>query len=547
MGALTEAELDLALGADPTWRCGARASRTWPPSAGRSSACGPRLHVKYDTGMGRLGERDPDAVLALVDRVAADDRLDLAGRVDPLRHRGRARLGLLRRAAGAVRPARRAGARRAPGRRGARRQQRRHPARPGLPLRHGSLRDCDLRPRPLPGRPLRAGPRARARAALLRRRRQALPAGASAGYGRRWRAPADTLVGVLPIGYGDGVRRGLTTTARHWSVDAISVRRHDLDGQRHGRPRARARSRAGLAGGADRRSGRRADPRARRWRGGWRRSTTRSPAGSRPRVPRVHVDPRAGERADRRALGRGAGGRGPPARRSATRRAPGSSAARSATRRWAARSRDLDLAVSGDAREAAPGNRSRGRRPVFRLSAEFSTWRALAADGAWHVDVDRVRGDRVEADLALRDFTINAIAVPLAGRRPAARPAPRARRPRVPAAARRSPSAASPTTRSGILRAARIAAGLGLEIDEETEALAGAEAGQRRRARGRAPVRRAAADAHGRRPDQGPGAARSAGGDAVPAAGARGPPRRRAEPLPPPRRSRAHHRGARGA
>ena len=29
--------------------------------------------------MGRLGERDPDAVLALVDRVAADDRLDLAG------------------------------------------------------------------------------------------------------------------------------------------------------------------------------------------------------------------------------------------------------------------------------------------------------------------------------------------------------------------------------------------------------------------------------------------------------------------------------------
>jgi alanine racemase len=25
-----------------------------------------------------------------------------------------------------------------------------------------------------------------------------------------WRAPADTRVGVLPIGYGDGVRRGLT-------------------------------------------------------------------------------------------------------------------------------------------------------------------------------------------------------------------------------------------------------------------------------------------------------------------------------------------------
>jgi alanine racemase len=37
--------------------------------------------------------------------------------------------------------------------------------------------------------------------------------GASAGYGRRWRAPEDTWVGVLPIGYGDGVRRGLTNNA----------------------------------------------------------------------------------------------------------------------------------------------------------------------------------------------------------------------------------------------------------------------------------------------------------------------------------------------
>jgi alanine racemase len=39
------------------------------------------------------------------------------------------------------------------------------------------------------------------------------PEGASAGYGRRWRAPEDTWVGVLPIGYGDGVRRGLTNNA----------------------------------------------------------------------------------------------------------------------------------------------------------------------------------------------------------------------------------------------------------------------------------------------------------------------------------------------
>jgi alanine racemase len=37
--------------------------------------------------------------------------------------------------------------------------------------------------------------------------------GASAGYGRTWRAPRDTWVGVLPIGYGDGVRRGLSNNA----------------------------------------------------------------------------------------------------------------------------------------------------------------------------------------------------------------------------------------------------------------------------------------------------------------------------------------------
>ena len=39
------------------------------------------------------------------------------------------------------------------------------------------------------------------------------PAGESAGYGRSWRAPADTWVGVVPLGYGDGVRRALTNNA----------------------------------------------------------------------------------------------------------------------------------------------------------------------------------------------------------------------------------------------------------------------------------------------------------------------------------------------
>ena len=37
--------------------------------------------------------------------------------------------------------------------------------------------------------------------------------GDGAGYGRRWRAGEATWVGRVPIGYGDGWRRGLSTTA----------------------------------------------------------------------------------------------------------------------------------------------------------------------------------------------------------------------------------------------------------------------------------------------------------------------------------------------
>jgi alanine racemase len=39
---------------------------------------------------------------------------------------------------------------------------------------------------------------------------KAFAPGQSAGYGRTWTADRDTLVAVVPIGYGDGVRRGLS-------------------------------------------------------------------------------------------------------------------------------------------------------------------------------------------------------------------------------------------------------------------------------------------------------------------------------------------------
>ena len=50
--------------------------------------------------------------------------------------------------------------------------------------------------------------------------------GDSAGYGRRWRAPSERWVGVLPIGYGDGVRRGLSNNAEV----LVAERRYPLVG-----------------------------------------------------------------------------------------------------------------------------------------------------------------------------------------------------------------------------------------------------------------------------------------------------------------------------
>jgi alanine racemase len=60
--------------------------------------------------------------------------------------------------------------------------------------------------------------------------------GATAGYGRSWAAERDTCVGVLPIGYGDGVRRGLSNNAdvlvggrRHPLVGTVSMDNITID------------------------------------------------------------------------------------------------------------------------------------------------------------------------------------------------------------------------------------------------------------------------------------------------------------------------------
>jgi putative nucleotidyltransferase with HDIG domain len=76
---------------------------------------------------------------------------------------------------------------------------------------------------------------------------------------------------------------------------------------------------------------------------------------------------------------------------------------------------DLDLVVEGDVRAAAHRLARAMRGPAFELSEAFGAWRVMSADRSWQADLSPLRGGSLEADLALRDFTINAMAQPLDG------------------------------------------------------------------------------------------------------------------------------------
>ncbi len=230
MGALSARDLPRALdaGADvAVWRQGFRelCSRL---GAERGEVV--RVHVKHDSGMGRLGERDPATVLALAEACAADEHLALVGvwthfatadetdgrfldeqlaAFSPLAERVRAL------APGCVV----------------------HAANSAATLRdprtHFDMVRCGVA---LYGMdPFQGDPSERGLAPALELRSyvadvKRFGAGASAGYGRSWRAPRETWVGVLPIGYGDGVRRALSNNGevlvrgrRHPIVGTISM------------------------------------------------------------------------------------------------------------------------------------------------------------------------------------------------------------------------------------------------------------------------------------------------------------------------------------
>jgi alanine racemase len=204
LGALSPEELDIALAARAevvAWReafVDAVAARAAPGGG----AVG--VHVKLDTGMGRLGTRDPAEATRVADAVRAAPQLRLTGAMthfatsddDPEFMREQlARflpwadaLGTTRHAANSAATLGEPAARLDMVRCGI--------AIYGMDPFHHDPADHGLEP----------ALELISYVAEVKRTR----AGESAGYGRRFIAERDTWLATIPIGYGDGFRRGLT-------------------------------------------------------------------------------------------------------------------------------------------------------------------------------------------------------------------------------------------------------------------------------------------------------------------------------------------------
>ncbi len=134
---------------------------------------------------------------------------------------------------------------------------------------------------------------------------------------------------------------------------------------------------------------------------------------------------------------------------------------------------DVDIAIAGDSAAAAERLARVHRASRFPLSSAFGAWRLSGGTLPVQVDITPTQGGSLAADLALRDLTVNAMAIPVAG-------APELFDPhdgRTDLAARRLRAvgprafAADPVR---ILRLARLAEQLGFTIDPPSAALAAA-------------------------------------------------------------------------
>ena len=207
-------------------------------------------------------------------------------------------------------------------------------------------------------------------------------------------------------------------------------------------------------------------------------------------------------------------------------------------------------------RRPRPRRRRRSRRRGARRSPPSSastpsSSRPSSGPGAssrrargWQVDVTALRGETIEADLAERDFTIGAVAVPLAGGEPI------------------DPYGGLADLERGVLRAVgeeqlrratrcgccappRLAAELGLEIDPRTVALARAAAARAAEPAGERQLAELRQLLGGPDPLRGLALLDELGLTRRRPARAGGAARRRAGPEPPPRRLRPHARRAR--
>jgi len=76
---------------------------------------------------------------------------------------------------------------------------------------------------------------------------------------------------------------------------------------------------------------------------------------------------------------------------------------------------DIDVAIDGDAAAAASALAKATGATRFRLSRDFGAWRVHGGRLAGQVDITPLQGPDLAEDLARRDLTVNALAVPLGG------------------------------------------------------------------------------------------------------------------------------------
>jgi alanine racemase len=208
MGALTRAELVTAIEADAD-------VVAWTDYM---AAQAPRVHVKLDTGMGRLGTKDRELALRLALRPNVVGLMTHFATADELGDElFGAQLGAFREFVEAV----------------GRDELVVHAANSAAALRepatHFDMVRCGIAIYGMD--PFGVDPAAHGLEPALSLRSwvgavRRFETGDSAGYGRRWSAPEPTWVATVPIGYGDGWRRALTN-----NCDVlIRGRRHPLVG-----------------------------------------------------------------------------------------------------------------------------------------------------------------------------------------------------------------------------------------------------------------------------------------------------------------------------